>query len=149
MGLRGPAPKPAALRVLEGTTRRDRMRREPSPTRGAPACPKWLTPEARAVWRQIVPDLAAIGLLCRVDLGVLAVYCSALADYQAAAAVPRDVTDRSAVLAIAKIEGRILAAARELALSPAARARMGQLPDRERESDEIDDLLMRPARRGG
>jgi len=42
-----------------------------------PRCPKHLAPEARKEWRRIVKDLAALGLLTRIDRAALAAYCDA------------------------------------------------------------------------
>src|SRR4051812_21548502 len=85
MGERGPAPKPTALRVLEGNRAKRPLRREPKPRLGAPECPKELQGEARAEWQRIVPDLDQIGLLARADRAVLMSYCqtwAALLDAQ-------------------------------------------------------------------
>ena len=82
MGRRGPAAKPTALKVLEGTFRPDRNRGEPHPDPGICTCPSWLSKEAKAEWRYIVPRLTKLGLLTYIDKAALVSYCTAYADIQ-------------------------------------------------------------------
>lgn len=68
MGLRGPQPKSAELRVLEG----ERAHRPLPPARsatafGMPERPKRMTAAARRVWDQYVEQLAQLGTLRPVD----------------------------------------------------------------------------------
>ena len=82
MGARGPAPKPIALRVLEGNpSKRPMNRNEPKPRPGRPSCPRWLHPEAKREWRRVVPELERLGLLTVVDRAALSTYCQAWARY--------------------------------------------------------------------
>lgn len=140
MGERGPAPKPTALRVLEGNRAKRPLRREPKPRLGAPECPKELQGEARAEWQRVVPDLDQIGLLARADRAILISYCqtwSALIDAQ------REMEldfGRHAILVWAKLNERLLAHIRELGLSPAARSRLGTVPDKQ-DDDSLGGLL--------
>lgn len=69
--------KPTALKVLHGTFRKDRaLHNEFVPPPGAPVCPPWLNPAAKAEWARIIPELAAHGLLSVIDGGALEAYCS-------------------------------------------------------------------------
>lgn len=80
MGQRGPAPKPTALKILAGNPgHRPINAAEPQPDRSMPACPKWLTAEAKAEWRRVAKRLHDAGVLTSVDRAVLAVYCQAWA----------------------------------------------------------------------
>jgi len=79
MGLRGPKPKPTALRALERS--RKGSRAEPKPLATAPSRPAWLCAVGRAKWDQLVPELSRLGLLTLVDGDVLATYCQTWADY--------------------------------------------------------------------
>lgn len=45
----------------------------PKPER--PVCPRWLGPEEKRIWKQLVPALHEMGLLVRVDGFALARYC--------------------------------------------------------------------------
>jgi P27 family predicted phage terminase small subunit len=80
MGRRGPKPKPDKLKERDGVRKSRRNPREPKPPTGAPAMPAWLSAEAKAEWRRIVPQLAGLGLLALVDRGALAAYCTAFAE---------------------------------------------------------------------
>jgi len=52
-------------------------RREPQPRSGAPRCPAWLGAEGHAVWKRLVPELKAMGVLSRADGEALAALCQA------------------------------------------------------------------------
>lgn len=80
MGARGPAPRPPALKLLNGTSAgRDSGGRlvEPPPNfvREAPQPPTWLSREAKAEWRRVVPSLEALDILKSADRAALAVMC--------------------------------------------------------------------------
>jgi P27 family predicted phage terminase small subunit len=82
MGKRGPAPKPTALKLLQGTYRQDRAaRNEPVPEVSVPSCPSWLHAEAKREWRRIVPELERLGLITTIDRAALAAYCQAYAEW--------------------------------------------------------------------
>jgi P27 family predicted phage terminase small subunit len=76
MGRRGPAPKPTALKLLQGNPgKRPLNTREPQPNDATPRCPGWLDEEAKIAWRRIVPELKRMGLLTSIDGDALANYC--------------------------------------------------------------------------
>lgn len=76
MGRRGPPPKPTALKVIAGNPGKKPLnQREPKPQQGTPHCPAWLSPEARKVWKRLVPQLRAMRVLTVVDADALAAYC--------------------------------------------------------------------------
>ena len=76
MGLRGPAPKPTALHILQGTTRADRQRSPVGKGGGQrPTMPRDLPPAARLEWRRVVPILTTFKILSPVDRRALADYC--------------------------------------------------------------------------
>ncbi len=78
MGKRGPAPKPTKLKLLQGTFRNDRaVVNEPAPEADLPKCPTFLKGEARREWKRIVPELAALQLISRIDRAALCGYCTA------------------------------------------------------------------------
>lgn len=83
MGKRGPAPKPSALKLIQGTYRKDRAaHNEPTPDVSIPTCPSFLKPAAKREWRRITKELEALGLISQIDRAVLAVYCQAYATWQ-------------------------------------------------------------------
>ena len=54
MATRGRKPKPTAMKELEGNPGKHPMNTsEPKPNKKAPACPKWLEPEAKKEWRRL------------------------------------------------------------------------------------------------
>lgn len=80
IGNRGGRPrKPTALKELAGTARRDRaVIDEPKPTAlKTDAPPISLEREGAELWRQMVGELRALGLLTNVDRAALAAYCAA------------------------------------------------------------------------
>ena len=82
MGKRGPARKPANVKKLQGTYRKDRDGGEnPSPAPGIPNCPSFLKGEARREWKRVAPELANLGLYTELDRAALAAYCSSWGMY--------------------------------------------------------------------
>ena len=76
MGLRGPAPKPTALRLLEGNTRRPPVNdREPRPA--PPRCPKHLDAKARREWRRLVRILQRMRDVTEADGFAMEILCQA------------------------------------------------------------------------
>ena len=86
MGKRGPKPTPTAILRMRGSWRANLNPGEPQYEPGAPPCPRWLGVEARKVWRRLTPQLAAAGVLTRVDCEALARYCHTLARWRSAVA---------------------------------------------------------------
>ena len=76
MGARGPAPKPTALKRIDGNPgKRAINTTEPQFTAKAPPCPKHLTLEARKEWRRVSRELLDKNMLQVVDRAALAAYC--------------------------------------------------------------------------
>lgn len=88
MGLRGPAPKPVALKVLEGRpVSKKKQKQEARFRTEAPPCPEWLDDQAKQEWARLSPDLEKMGLLTAADLAAFACYCRAYSELKAAVAV--------------------------------------------------------------
>ena len=76
MATRGRKPKPTAMKELEGNPGKHPLNTsEPKPNKKAPACPKWLEPEAKKEWRRLAKQMEAIGILTEVDMAAFAGYC--------------------------------------------------------------------------
>ena len=77
MGQRGPMPKPAALRVLEGNAGKRPLNLADgvNPKIEIPAPPKHLSRDARKEWKRITPLLEELGLISVLDRTALALYC--------------------------------------------------------------------------
>jgi phage terminase small subunit len=68
MGLRGPAPKPTGVRVLEGCrAHRPLPENEPQYPAGIPAKPKRMSRPAQRVWEELVVEMAPANVLRSVD----------------------------------------------------------------------------------
>jgi len=81
MGRRGPAPKPTALKVLQGNpSKRAINREEPKPSAGAVAPPSWLDGLALEMWAQIAPIVEGMKVLTVADCHSLALGCDAYAE---------------------------------------------------------------------
>ena len=79
MATRGRKPKPTAMKELEGNPGKHPLNTsEPKPNKKAPACPKWLEPEAKKEWRRLAKQMEAIGILTEVDMAAFAGYCQAM-----------------------------------------------------------------------
>jgi P27 family predicted phage terminase small subunit len=82
MGRRGPAPKPTALRILQGNPGKTKLNpSEPQPP-AAPELlspPAWLVKEAKEAWMRLRPDLPWLSL---ADVDLFAAYCSSYARWR-------------------------------------------------------------------
>lgn len=146
----GPNRKPREIAELEGNPSQRPYRDNPTPRKGAPKPPAWLSGEALAEWGRIVPELAAIGLLSVVDRAALVAYCESWATFVSAT---EDINARGTL-----VEGRdgnivknpavpmqrdalqqIKQWVAEFGLTPSARARM-QLPSEGKPEGESSDV---------
>lgn len=84
MGLRGPAPKPTQLKVLEGNPGKRKLNTAEPRAQGTPTCPAWLSATAKKEWKRILPELVALGIVGSVDSAALAAYCTCVATVQEA-----------------------------------------------------------------
>lgn len=76
----GPAPKPSALRKLEGrVSHRPLNDNEPIALIGEPECPRHLNAIARKEWRRLCPLLLSMGVLSETDGIALGNLCNAYA----------------------------------------------------------------------
>ena len=80
MGARGPLPTPTKLKVLRGETRPSRLNRtEPRPRSNRPRMPLDMGPVAKTVWRHVLREMGATGVITAGDADVLRVYCESVA----------------------------------------------------------------------
>lgn len=79
-GSRGPLPKPAALKLLEGNPgkRSLNLAEGVNPRVEVPSVPKHLGKDARKEWARITPILEELGLISGLDRAALALYCQAV-----------------------------------------------------------------------
>lgn len=144
----GPNPTPTHLRIVRGD-RKDRINiNEPKPKKIEPKCPKWLSPEAKKIWKQTTKQLKDMGLLFEADQDIIIAYVNAVVNYQKAT----ELVDKSGVLIKGRRDGvvtnpavrvqrdaatQIRQFASELGLTPSARTRLQAETDGT-ESDFLD-----------
>ena len=76
--MRGRKPLPSNVVRLRGNPGKRRLNHaEPAPAPIVPACPSCLGDEARKEWKRLARELGDLGLLTRIDRGMLAAYCQA------------------------------------------------------------------------
>jgi P27 family predicted phage terminase small subunit len=140
MSTRGAKPLPTKLKVLRGTLRKHRANaQEPRVRVDIPRCPSELNAVAKREWRRIAPELAALGLLAKIDRTALALYCDSYArwieairsieQYGVVIKSPNGYPMQSPYVAIANKAGeqvRLLLA--EFGMSPSSRTRVHATP---------------------
>ena len=85
MGKRGPAPKPTALKLVEGNPgKRAINKQEPKPKVGVPKCPSHIPGIAKSLWKELAPLLSNMGVLTEADRRALELVCSTYAEYREA-----------------------------------------------------------------
>jgi P27 family predicted phage terminase small subunit len=152
MGARGPRPIPVKLKVLRGETRPSRLNRaEPRPQPHRPKMPADLTQAAASVWRKVMREMGATGVITAADAEVLRAYCEACARYQFAARMleqsgplvrgQKGELVKNPLHQIVRDNAALLRSlARELGLTPATRAGMSghQAEERDPFADFLD-----------
>lgn len=145
--------QPAALQLIKGRGNGTdsggrKVKTPPSFRRIAPSAPSWLTREAAAEWKRVIPGLTRLDLLKEEDRATLAAYCETWSIYMTAT---RDVADRGLTVvkitssrdgtlteqeianpsvAIARNAGKELRAwANHYGLTPAAEMALGRVGD--------------------
>jgi phage terminase small subunit len=166
MGLRGPAPKPTHIRILEGNaSRRPLPDNEPVYPVGINERPGGMSLSARRIWDALASELTASGVLRNVDVFALMQLCEDEADLQAlrrgmsqmirelskkARAQKKELTGGAFVQLSRTIEGRrtistirelsasLIVQRREFGLTPSSNSRIESSGG---SMDDIDDLL--------
>ena len=140
MGKRGPAPKPQALRELEGDRGKGKnaVKFKEVQTPAAPPLsepPAHLSPIAQTEWRRLYGALQRSGLLTSTDLSAFEIYCAtygrwreaeeALAKQPRLLKTPNGLVTPNPWLTIARQSAELMKGYLvEFGMTPAARARM-------------------------
>jgi len=83
MGKRGFPKKPTAIEKLQGCPgRRPLPKNEPQPKKGAPKAPSWLSPKAKAAYRELAKLLESIQVITEADRHALELLCDSYSDYR-------------------------------------------------------------------
>ena len=83
---KGRKPKPAALRILDGSAKVNPGRvnqHEPEPSGSRPVMPPKMSPDAQKAWKDLVGWLDGMGLLTSTDQHAMRRYAEGWADYLA------------------------------------------------------------------
>jgi P27 family predicted phage terminase small subunit len=135
MGRRGFAPKPTALRLLDGDKANRFNKAEPVALSVPPAAPAGMSAEVREVWDYTLEHLEFMGLAKAADRDSLACYCEAVVNHRKASAVlavqsilikgTMGGLVRNPVLAIQRDAAfTVRTFAQEFGLTPSARSRV-------------------------
>ena len=74
--MRGRKPLPSNVVRLRGNPGKHRLNdAEPRPAARVPPCPTCLGGDARKEWQRLAKELGELGLLTKLDRGLLATYC--------------------------------------------------------------------------
>lgn len=84
--MRGPKPKPTAMKELAGNPGRRPLPKHEPKFSGVAQMPRWLTVQARAVWKDLAPLSAKVGLLTEGDGEAFGMLCTLASEFRADAA---------------------------------------------------------------
>lgn len=153
MGLRGPIPKPTALKIVEGNPgKRPLNTREPKPRAVAPRCPSHLDAVAQKEWKRLVPVLLRMGVLTEADQIALANLCQTYSTMIAAQEqlsksgilykTQSGYIQQSPLLSIVNTcVDTINKLSREFGLTPSSRSRLQMAADEKPKVDPVDEAL--------
>ncbi|MBE5775504.1 MAG: phage terminase small subunit P27 family [Clostridiales bacterium] len=157
MGKRGPAPKPTALKILEGNPGKQKLNaNEPKPPKAdSIKPPSWLMPDAKKEWKRLAPSLESMGVLTTADLKAFEGYCQAYARWKQAEEkiseigttflTPNGYIQQTPYVSIAMQNMKMMQSfANEFGLTPASRSRINAAMDtkgRKEEEDPMEKLL--------
>ena len=155
--MRGPPPKPTAIKAAEGNPGKRRLNRcELDQEPQAPSCPRWLDARARREFHKLVDELKRLRVLREVDEILLASLCDAYstlvaarealdklpADARLLVKTPNGAVQQNPLLSIINAQKQILGRlAAEFGLSPSARARLTLEESGEDPHDALERLL--------
>ena len=126
--VKGRKPKPAALKILDGSAKVNPgrvNRHEPDPSGARPVMPATMSPDAKKAWKDLVGWLDGMGLLTSTDQHAMRRYAEGWADYLALLREWRQTMfdDRCPVAGRLKnVELQLNRLAAEFGLTPASRA---------------------------
>ena len=155
MAQRGRKPKPTAIKVLEGNPgKRNLNRLEPHPEKKAPKCPSWLEPEAKKEWRRLAKQMEQLGTLTEVDMTAFAGYCQAYARWKEAeefitqhgtiVKTPSGYWQQVPQVSIGQTYLKIMSRfCEQFGLTPSSRSRLASDNGKDKESDEMELLLIK------
>jgi P27 family predicted phage terminase small subunit len=154
MGLRGPAPQPTSIRVLNGNPgRRAINTTEPQPRPVKPHCPAHLDDEAKKEWKRLSPILQRMRVLTEADYIALANLCvaystlikaqSALSKTGLLVKTPSGYVQQSPLVSIVRSQMEMInRLCGEFGLTPSSRSRIQIQPEKPKMSVTAQLLAM-------
>ena len=146
MGRRGPAPKPKALKLLQGTHRADReATNAPEPEPGIPEIPdgwgdvRW-GGEAVAEFYRITPALKGLGLLTKVDRAAILAYCDAWGRWCHWRGKASEAQDDSTEKRMNRAFDDLRQMLQRFGLSPADRTRVTSLAGKQQDRNPFEEF---------
>ncbi len=142
-----PVPVPTAILSARGSWRAKTRAGEPRPRVQKPSCPALLQGEGKAEWNRQVRELHRLGLIARMDRGLLVLWCEAWANYLELTEAIRAAggVKQGAALQLfwaRKSAGETLLKVSALfGFSPSARSRLHVVEQTNVEDDPIEKLL--------
>lgn len=141
---------PVALKIARGNPGKRKLPKPVDAPSGAPDCPAWLPLPGIEEWKRLIPLMQGMGILSKVDLGVLASYCLAWGELviaeQCVQKEGRTITAGNGAMTrhpqcttIAQSIQQLRSLASELGLSPTARTRLGA--SGEKPPDALAELM--------
>lgn len=155
MAQRGRKPKPAAVKMLEGSPGKRKLdMSEPQPEKKAPRCPSWLEEEAKKEWKRMARQLEQLGILTEIDMAAFAGYCQAYARWKEAEEyisengtimkAPSGYCQQVPQVSIAQTYLKIMNRfCEQFGLTPSARSRIVTEHGEDKESDVMELLLVK------
>jgi P27 family predicted phage terminase small subunit len=141
MGRRGPAPTPAKVKLLQGETRPSRVNfAEPVPSAEAPRMPSDMDPDAKVVWRRVVRN-SPEGVIRSIDCEAVSRYAQASRLYAQSGPLlnTRAGVVKNPLHQIVREQAEAIRMfARELGLTPSARAGLHVEPERSFDAVAVD-----------
>jgi len=150
-------PKPSALKLIQGTQRKDRSQpNEPKPAIARPKCPAHLSPKAKTAWKSLVAHLEGMGIISQPDGMALEQLCAAYAEwrdlikdvekvgytYTATGAGGEPLIKANPAVAMASdAQKRIRGLLQEFGLTPSSRTKVNA--ETPQQSDPLEDYLNR------
>lgn len=159
--MKGRKPKPAQLERLDGNPTKRPIKTELAMPLDMPDPPQPLDDYALEEWNRLAPGLNAIGVLSKMDMGIMAAYCDSYSKWRLATELLRDILHGGPdgkLLSLVQIDNKtgimlknpltdraekakadMVRYAAELGMTPVARARIAIEP--QKKQSKFDGLI--------
>ena len=140
--MRGRPRKPTALKVLQGTFRKDRANpNEPQPAVGSVLAPSHLSQEEREVWQVTVRVLQEMRVFTQADAGMLSRYCELSCLWQETKKNALMLPTSKTVSLLLKISVELRSIEVQFGMSPSSRSRVHTIPHDDKPQSKLSKYL--------